>query len=29
LNAGGSIVLSVVGGQPPVALAVEPVFEEV
>lgn len=29
LNAGGSIVLSVVGGQPPVALSVEPVFEEV
>lgn len=28
LNAGGSIVLSVVGGQPPVMLTVEPVFEE-
>lgn len=28
LNAGGSIVLSVVGGQPPVMLTVDPVFEE-
>lgn len=27
LNAGGSIVLSVVGGQPPVMLSVEPVTE--
>lgn len=29
LNAGGSMVLSVVGGQPPVMLSVEPVFEDV
>lgn len=28
LNAGGSIVLSVVGGQPPVMLSVEPVLED-
>lgn len=27
LNAGGSIVLSIVGGQPPVMLSVEPVAE--
>ena len=27
LNAGGSIVLSIVGGQPPVMLTVEPVTE--
>ena len=27
LNAGGSIVLSIVGGQPPVMLMVEPVTE--
>lgn len=28
LNAGGSVVLRVVGGQPPVALYVEPVAKE-